>query len=288
MREEAAALVRDRGIVASGGTVMTQLDTGLRDLDANGGLDIGVLTLVAAETGEGKSVFKLHLAREAARRGLKVISLDFEDPANKTAQRDIAASTGIPTFRLSRLQFSEDDNERILAAAAETEQWGDKLLHYAGLLTAQQVREVLRCHPDAKLVLVDYMQALPGREGLEREIADLAWDLNEDAQENKRAVVLFSQVNRKVQERGTSVFARTGTIDGFRPGPGKDDIAWATAAAERAKAFMFLFRPGRWGMKMGLPVRDDTMEIIVAKANWGLEGPVTVGWDGGQARLYDL
>lgn len=289
VKEEAAALVRDRGIVAAGGEVLTQLDTGLRDLDANGGLDLGVLTLIAGETGEGKSVVKLHLARAVASLGHKVISLDFEDPAHKTAQRDLARATGIPAFRLSRLQFPESDNARILAAAAETESWGSRLLHYSGLLTARQVRAVLAAHPDARLVLVDYMQALPGREGLEREIADLAWDLNEDAQKNKRAVVMFSQVTRKVQERGAAIFARTGKIDGYRPGPGKDDIAWATAAGERAKAFWFIYRPGRWAQKMGLAEpRDDRMEIIVAKANWALEGTVEVGWDGARASLFDL
>jgi replicative DNA helicase len=293
--DEARSLVDLRVRKAAGEVVETFLTTGLRDLDRNGGLELGVLTLIAAATGEGKSVFKLHLARAAALAGHKVLSLDFEDPLNKTGQRDIARSTGIPAFKLSRLDFTEADNARILAAAVATEGWGTNVLCHAGLLQADQVRDALAEHPDAKLVLLDYAQALPGRNGnLEREIADLAWDLNSDAQKHSRAVVVFSQVTRAVEERGVRRFERsrpeehpTERVGGYRP-LGKADIAWASALGERAKAFWFLHREGRYGQKHQLPINDNRMEIIVAKANWGLEGTVIVGWDGARAQLFDL
>lgn len=289
MWEEAKSLVSLRKRTAGGEKIETFLTTGLKDLDRNGGLELGVLTLIAAATGEGKSVFKLHLARAAAMAGHKVLSLDFEDPLNKTAQRDIAKQTGIPAFKLSRLDFPESDNDRILAAAAATESWGNNVLCHAGLLEANQVRAALEEHPDAKLVLLDYAQALPGRNGnLEREIAELAWDLNSDAQRNNRAVVVFSQIVRAVEERGQRIFQSKGTVDGYRPGPGKADIAWASALGERAKAFWFIHREGRWAAKHGLDTPDRTMEIIVAKANWGLEGTIIVGWNGATASIYDL
>jgi replicative DNA helicase len=295
VREEAEDLVSMRTRVAKGEKVERFLTTGLRDLDRNGGLDLGVLTLIAAATGEGKSVFKLHLARAAAQAGHKVLALDFEDPLNKTGQRDIARSTGIPAFKLSRLDFTEADNACILAAAAATEQWGSKVLCHAGLLTADQVRVALSDHPDAKLVLLDYAQALPGRNGnLEREIAELAWDLNADAQAHNRAVVVFSQVTRAVEERGVRRFERSRPedlphvrLEGYRP-MGKADIAWASALGERAKAFWFLHREGRYAAKHNLSIPDNRMEIIVAKANWGIEGTVLVGWDGARAQLFDL
>lgn len=295
VNEEARSLVSLRKRVAAGERVETFLTTGLKDLDRNGGLELGVLTLIAAATGEGKSVFKLHLARAAAQAGHKVLSLDFEDPLNKTGQRDISRSTGIPSFKLSRLDFAESDNARILAAAASTESWGRLVLCHAGLLQADQVRGALAEHPDAKLVLLDYAQALPGRNGnLEREIADLAWDLNADAQRYGRAVVVFSQVTRAVEERGVRRFERSrpeehasARLEGYRP-LGKADIAWASALGERAKAFWFLHREGRYAQKHQLSTPDNRMEVIVAKANWGLEGTVLVGWDGGQARLFDL
>lgn len=288
VREEAASLLSLRARRQAGEEVHTFLPTGLRDLDENGGLELGVLTLIAGETGEGKSVVKLHLARAIAKLGKKVICLDFEDPLHKTGQRDLAGQTGIPVHRLSRLDFSEQEGSQILQAAAATEGWGHLVLCHAGLLTADDVRQVLADHPDAAAVFVDYAQALPGRNGLEREIADLAWDLNEDAIRNNRAVVVFSQVTRAVQERGQRRFERDKSAEGYRPGPGKSDIAWASALGERAKAFWFIHRPGRWAKKCGLPARDDIMEINVAKANWGREGMVIVGWDGAGARLFDL
>jgi len=289
VREEKDNLIRQRADRDAGRDVLVQLPTGLRDLDRNGGLELDILTVIAAPTGEGKSALKLQLARAAAQAGYEVLALDFEDPARKTAHRSLAGATGIGAHKLGRLAFEEGDVPRLEAASAEIDTWGSRVRHHAGLLTADQVREACYSNPGARLVLVDYAQALPGRDGsLEREIADLAWDLGTDAQRNHRAVVVFSQTIAAIEERGARRFERDGTIDGYRPGPGKSYISWARALAERAKAVWYLFRPGRWALKHGIAgARDDTMEIIVDKSNFSLEGLVTVGWDGAAARLYD-
>lgn len=285
--EEAHRLVDDKARADRGEDVLLQIPTGLRDLDENGGLELEVVTCIAGPTGEGKSALKLQLARAAASADHEVVSLDFEDPASKTAQRELAGETGIPAFRLGRLGFGAEDSPRILAAAAGVEAWGSRVRTHAGLLNADQVRESLDMFPDAKLILVDYAQALPGRGGsLEREIADLAWDLSEDAQRRRRSVVIFSQTIPQIEERGSRRFERDGSIEGYRPGPGKMYIAWARALGERAKAVWYLFRPGRWGRKHGLQMKDNTLDIIVDKANFAKEGTTTVGWAGG--RLYDL
>lgn len=286
---EAKSLIDSKARMDRGEQVLLQIPTGLRDLDLNGGLELGVLTVIAAPTGEGKSALKLHLARSAARAGLSVVSLDFEDPAAKTAHRSIAGESGLAAFKLGRLAFTEEDGARIMASAISIEPWGRLVDTYAGLLTAAQVRQALDQFPDAKLVMVDYAQALPGLGGsLEREIAELAWDLGADAQKRGRAIVVFSQTIPQIEERGARRFERDGSIEGYRPGPGKSYISWARALAERAKAVWYLFRPGRWGRKHGLDMKDDRMDIIVDKANFGLEGVTTVGWDGAASRLYDL
>lgn len=288
--DEAKKLIADKARVERGEDVLLQVPTGLRDLDLNGGLELGVLTVIAAPTGEGKSALKLHLAKHAALAGLDVLVLDFEDPISKTAHRTLASATGIAAFRLGRLAFTAEDGPRLTAAAAESAEWGKRVKVHAGLLTADAVRAALESNREARLVLLDYAQALPGANGsLEREIADLAWDLGVDAQRNLRAVVVFSQTVASIEERGARRFERDGTIEGYRPGPGKSYISWARALAERAKAVWYLFRPGRWARKHGIKdAKDDVLEIIVDKASFALEGTVRCAWNGAEARISDL
>jgi hypothetical protein len=276
---------------AAGERVLLSVPTGLRDLDNNGGLETEILTAIAAPTGEGKSVMKSQLAEAAARAQLKVLVLDFEDPAKKTADRSLAKSTGMPAHKIGRLDFPAEDLVRLRAAMEEAQSWGKYIMHEAGLIRAKDVRDALGDHADCHLVLVDYFQALPDEVGVHRErlLADLAWDFGVDAQKNTRAMAVFSQTVAKIEDRGHARFARDGTIEGFRPGPGKSDLAWASAIGERAKALWFLFRPGRWAKAMRIKdAKDDRMEINIPKANFAREGTVTVGWNGGEAKLYDL
>jgi replicative DNA helicase len=276
---------------AAGERILLSIPVGLRDLDRNGGIETEILTTIAGPTGEGKSVVKSHLARAAAQSELEVLVLDFEDPAKKTADREYAGLIGLNASKIGRLDLDEDDLKGMEAGLKEVTPWAKRIHHEAGLMTAAQVREALGDHPGVSLVLVDYFQAVPdeGNTPRERLLADLAWDFNMDAQERKRAVAVFSQTVAEIEGRGQARFARDGTIEGFRPGPGKSDLAWARAIGERSKALWYLFRPGRWARAMRIKdAKDDRMEIIVAKANFGTEGTVTVGWNGGESRLYDL
>lgn len=270
------------------GDFSAQIPTGIKELDKFGGIEIGILTVIAGATGDGKSILKLHLMEQAARAGFNVLALDFEDPQEKTADRTLASKTNIASFKIGRLDVTKEEIERLELAAKEAESWGTKIKHVAGLMSAEAVKQCLKENPEAKLVLVDYAQALPAFDrSLERVIAEISWDLNIDAQRNSRAVVMFSQVKREVEERGQDTFRRTNKVDGYRPGPGKSDLQWSSAMGDRAKALWYIFRPGRWARKVGISAKDDVMEIIVDKANFGKEGLVTVGFDGEHVRIYN-
>lgn len=270
------------------GDTLLQIPTGIHDLDRFGGIELGILTVIAGHTGDGKSILKLHLMEQAARAGFNVTVIDFEDPQAKTADRTLASKTGLAAFRIGRLDFSVAETLRLDAAATEVDTWGHRIKHVAGLMTADAVRAVLNDDKEAQLIMVDYAQALPAfGSSLERVIAEISWDLNMDAQKNNRAVIMFSQVKREVEERGYSQYLRQNNANGYRPGPGKSDLQWSSAMGDRAKALWYIFRPGRWARKMGLAAKDDTLEIIVDKANFGREGMVTVGWDGEHGRIYN-
>lgn len=295
LRDRANAIERDRALVASGRLPASVIPTGVREFDRRAGLKRGVLSIYGAATGEGKSAWKLHLARAAAQAGLGVTVVDMEDPEERTADRALSTETGINNARMEALDLTDAEVVRVVAAADRAEDWAARVRYETGLVTADEVRALMEdCESD--VLLVDYLQGLPdGEEGLERAIARLCWDLNKWAQDHNAAAVAFSQVKPGVEERGLraqeSAQRRNpggpASVEGFRPF-GPSDLAWCTAAGQRCKELWFMFRPGRYRRRFGDDCTDDVVEFTSPKRNFGAESKVRVGWDPKQARFYDL
>lgn len=267
--------------------------TGLRDFDERAGIERSILTAIGAATGEGKTTFKKHIQEHAAQCGLKCLDLSFEDPPARQADRSFSTLTGINSARLAKGDYTDKELFRIKIALSEAEEWADNIDYHYGLKDAEEALEIVQSS-DADLVQIDYAQAFPeGERGLERTIAQFAWDLNVDAQEKNRATIIYSQLNAEVERRGLRMYEqgkRSGDcfIEGFRPS-GPSDLAWSTALGQRAKGLGFLFRPGRYRRRMGeTGARDDRMELIWPKRNYGSEGTVWIGYDGKTSRLYNL
>ncbi len=273
----------------------TFIPTGLTELDKRGGTKRGVLTIFGAQTGEGKSLLKLHLMTAAAKAGKNVLVIDLEDPPERTADRTLSTLTAINSARIEALDLTDKEERQLSAAGHGARLWADRIEVAEGLSTADEAMEVIN-DSDADVVYVDYLQGFPdGESGLERTIAQLCWDANKWAQEHKRAVVAFSQVTKGVEERGLrtteSAIRRNPQappdVSGFRPF-GASDLAWCSAAGQRCKELGFLFRPGRYKKRFGDNAKDDIMELSFPKRNWGEEGTIRVGFDAKSARLYDL
>lgn len=270
------------------------IPTGLREFDKRAGHKRKILHLYGAATGEGKSIWKLHLQRAAAMAGYSVCVLDFEDPEERTADREFSWATGINNARMMSGELTDKEVTRIGLALAEAEEWGDRVDVHLGLRTAEEALGLLDGH-EYDLVLVDYLSALPhGKFGRERAISDFCWALTEWAQKHNVAVVAFAQLVTEVSHRGMRMYEagerrEKGTcfIEGFRPFDAAD-LAWCSDAGKTAKELGFMFRPGRYKRRLGVNAKDDTMEFTFPKRNFGSEGTITVGFDGATAKLYDL
>ena len=273
------------------------IPTGLRDYDARAGLKRGIMTLIGANSGEGKDLWMLHLMTAAAQRGFGVEVLSMEDPAARTVDRSFARETDINSAKLISADVDEKEMARVALAAAECEEWGELIEYTDEALDAREALKLME-ESDADLRIVNYVQAFQPTKGqtLEETIRDFCWELNTIAKDQGCATVAFSQVNPvKVEERGQERLARMRwknpeappDVEGFRP-YGVSDLAWCTAAGVRAKDLQFLFRPGRYLKREGKAVQDDRMEITRPKNNFGAEGKIVVGVDLKTARFYDL
>lgn len=280
------------------------IPTGLRRWDANGGITRGVLTVLGGVDGQGKSFVSNHLAQSAAKLGLQVAQLVFEDPQEQTANRSIANQTGIDSRKLNLVTFDPADIDKIHAAARATSQWGKNVHYHAGLVSAEQVFGALQSlvsqlaarNLRLDLVLLDYAQALPeGDESLEAVIRHTAWDANVFAQEHNCGFVMFSQVKPEISARGHGVFwtskkkdPESWDVSGFMPGPGTQDLAWASAFGQRGRAVGYIFRPGYYERMLGKPgAQDDCLWIRWAKVNFGNSGLLELKFDGPTGRIYE-
>lgn len=290
------AEMRDALYRRSIGEVVTPyISTGLKSWDKNGGLIRGILTVIGGDTGEGKSIVKLQLARGAA-KDLHIVDMyDFEDPAGKVADRQLSEVTGINNRLLGLLNIDEFDLSRLEAAASEIGEWASRINHYCGLLTTADCLSRMKASK-ADLMLVDYAQAFPEDDDktMERTIAEFAWEANKIAQEKNCAIVVFSQIIREVEQRGYRIYERAKfrdpeacDVSGFCP-TGLSDISWAKSLGERAKELGYIWRPGRRARKLGHNVKDNRLHVIWGKVNFGDEKDIVLEFDGPSATIKDL
>lgn len=280
------------------------IPTGIRRWDNNGGIARGVLTVLGGVDGQGKSIVANHLTQSAGRVKVHAAQIVMEDPEAQTADRSIANATGIDSRRLGLGTFDVMDLDRIYAAAREAEDWGRYVHYYSGLLSAESVLAGIRSlagelesNGEALgLVSVDYAQAFPeGNQGLESVIRHFSWDANKLAQELNCGFVAFSQVKPEISARGHGVFwaARkkdpdSWDVSGFMPGPGTQDLAWASAFGQRGRAVGYIFRPGFYERMLGKPgAVDDRLWIRWSKVNFGNSGLLELRFDGKTSRIYE-
>lgn len=280
------------------------IPTGIKRWDANGGIGRGFLTVLGGVDGMGKSIMSNHLAKSAALHKVHVAQVVMEDPEEQTANRSIANATGIDSRKLSLATFDPMDMDKIYAAARQTQEWGKYVHYYAGLLGSGDVLDGLRdlardlegAGETLGLCEVDYAQAFPEENnGLESVIRHFSWDANKFAQEQNCGFVAYSQVKPEISSRGHGVFwankkrdPESWDVSGFMPGPGTQDLAWASAFGQRGRAVGYIFRPGYYERMLGKPgAADDRLWIRWAKVNFGNSGLLELRFDGPTGRIYE-
>lgn len=189
------------------GNVEPGWPTGFPTLDnlLNGGLRAGKVMVLAARPSVGKSSFAQTLGLKFAASGLPVLMLSQEMPEAELAERAMANVAEADYSRLQRGKLNQDEWPRMSGAVetiAALPFWVDD----QPALRLADIRVKARMVKGLKVLIVDYVQLMSGSgkgrsENRNTEIEEITRGLKALAKQLGIAVVLLSQLNRKVEER---------------------------------------------------------------------------------------
>lgn len=268
--------------------------TGVKRLDELiGGWQTGIVSIVAARPGHGKSSMALATqdACSAAGHGVHLFSL--EDTIESYADRVTARAAHVPADNIRRRKLSVGDKENIAdamrAKSAQKHRW--ILDRRAGLSADEIVRTVRRKARtnQTRVVIVDYLQLVRPPKGARfgHEAVSLNLHTLADAAKNDgMAYLVLSQFNRGIEEREDRH-------------PQLSDLRESGTIEERAKCIIGLYRgsaysdtPGKYDTdEQGNPLSGSTfarcIELCVLKnSNGKAPARLLAHWDGPLTRIW--
>ncbi|EFV01100.1 replicative DNA helicase [Pseudoramibacter alactolyticus ATCC 23263] len=256
----------------------TGLATGFKELDfKTSGLQKSDLIYVAARPSMGKTAFALNLAQHAAvKEKASVAIFSLEMSRTQLVQR-MLCSEGL--IDLSKVRTGTMDNEewRVMADAAGR-LYGTKIkIDDTGGQSLADIRSKarrLKAESGLDLVLIDYLQLMTGRRGVENrqnEISEISRGLKALARELDCPIVCLSQLSR----------APDGRPDHH---PMLADLRESGSIEQDADIVLFLYRAYYYDKENSNP---NMAELDVAKQRNGPTGRINLTWRSEFTRFMD-
>jgi replicative DNA helicase len=278
--------------------------TGFRVIDERiGGLEDGMVYVLAGRPGMGKSALGHQIALNAARAGVGVLELSLEMSAQQLGRRTLSTAAQVPIMAMKRGRLNMADGEAVVIARRELSGLPltiDDAGGQTAAMIAAKAREAHRKH-GLGLIMVDHLNLMRAEEqdakhggtwAIERASATML----QLAKDCACPVLLLAQLNRGVEAR-----------DDKRPN--LSDLRQAGAIEQDAYAVGFVYRPeyylgGEPEPKVGLtPARLDQQrqewreqrdtlrgraELIWAKVRDGEPGTDNLTFDGPTATFGEI
>ena len=204
-----ATMVEAEGRIANNKNGVTDLPTGLADLDRmTSGLQKGELGVVAARPGVGKTAFALHMARSAAMAGYAVAVYSLEMQGERLADRWLTAVSEISARHWRSGTVSQQELVEARTTAADLKRLP---IHVddSTSVNMEHIRSsarLLQSQHACDAIIIDYLQLCDMTTGQnnrnrEQEVAQATRKAKLLAKELNVPVVLLSQLNRESENR---------------------------------------------------------------------------------------
>lgn len=260
--------------------LVTGVPTGFSDFDRRtSGLQPSDLIIIAGRPGMGKTAFGLNIAQHVgARVGRPVAIFSLEMSKEQLVTRMLCAEARVDSSKL-RTGFLSRDDWPLLTKAAGTLSEARIYIDDAPAQTSLDIRSKARRLRaelgDLALIIVDYLQLMSGRRGLEnrqQEVSEMTRALKALAKELDVPVVALSQLSRAVEARKP-------------PRPQLSDLRESGAIEQDADIVTMIYRDDVYdeeSMDKGIA------EIIIAKQRNGPTGVVRLAFQGEHTRFGNL
>lgn len=260
---------------------------GFRELDAlTGGIHQAQMSVVAARTSEGKSVFVMQAAMSVARYLLandlpgQVMIFSPEMQGDQLLMRYLQQRTGITAERVNRGELDPDELDLWLRACQRLREYSERItIRAQGVLDVRDlladVESVHMLDPEnpVRLVVVDYIQYLSGGGGSRYEqITDVAKMLKELNNKTSIPILAAAQIHKAGKDRNGKKLEDDA--------PSMDDISDSQYIARVADNVIVLWRPEtKWGGRKAW--------VQLAKQRNGGKGTFFLGYDPETTKFYD-
>lgn len=188
------------------GRKFSGISTGIDEFDMiMGGLEPGCLTVIAAESSDGKSSLGRQILESAAIEGHHVIDYTYEMMPKAEARRVLCSQGRVDAGNLKRGMLTREEQINLGIAARRSAKWDFHVVDVAGKTIEQICRDIsrrARKQSDGKRVvaMIDYIQLCktstqtPSRE---REIAHITATAKQCAKMTGAHIIMPSQVNKE-------------------------------------------------------------------------------------------
>lgn len=247
--------------------------SGIKELDKlTGGWQDGEVAILAARPSMGKTDVMLHFAKEAGWCGYLPIIFSLEMPQKLLTSR-LVASTG--EFNRMKLR-----NTAKLLREKQKEKWPG-VIHDVNETNIQifdrssqsipemraKIRKLIHQFSDKKpIIFIDYLTLIQANDiyggNTHYQVSEISRNLKRIAKEFNCPMICLAQLNRSVESRATKR-------------PQMSDIRESGSVEQDADLILFLYREKYYDRS----IKDDSLEIIVAKNRNGPTGTVVVQYN---------
>jgi len=260
--------------------MVTGVPSGFTDLDEmTSGFQPGDLVIIAGRPSMGKTALALNVAQHVGvERKDPVGIFSLEMSKEQLVLRMLCSEARVDSQKVRTGYVSRDDWPKLTAAAGR--------IHEAPIFIddspANTVLEMrakarrLKMEHGLKLLIVDYLQLMKGRERVEsrvQEISEISRSLKGLARELMVPVVALSQLNRAVEQRKP-------------PRPMLADLRESGAIEQDADVILFIYRPEVYDRED--PDKKGVAELIVGKQRNGPIGVVNLKYFDAYTTFKDL
>jgi replicative DNA helicase len=249
--------------------LITGVASGFKDLDRKtAGFQNADLIIVAGRPSMGKTALCLNIAQQAAINAkVSTAIFSLEMSKEQLAIRMLCSEARVDSARLRSGFLSESDWPKLTMAAGALSDAPIFIDDSAAISVLELRAKARRLKADRGLglVIVDYLQLMRGRSGVERreqEISEISRSLKALAKELNIPVIAISQLSRKAEDR---------------PGrrPQLSDLRESGAIEQDADVIIFIYRDEVYN-----PDSDHkgTAEVIIGKQRNGPTGKVDLSF----------